>query len=51
MSKISDKVNEKNKLIQCITKYKDNLFHNSTLSRAWSEIQIATKIRYLESHT
>jgi len=44
MNKISDKVNDKNQLIH-FSKCNDSLFHNSVLSRAWSEIQIATKIR------
>ncbi|XP_050530501.1 tau-tubulin kinase homolog Asator isoform X2 [Daktulosphaira vitifoliae] len=43
--KTSDKMNTKDQPMQCFTKCNDNLLHNSTLSRAWSEIQIAAKIR------
>lgn len=43
--KTPDKVSGKDQLAQCFSKCSDNLINNSVLSRAWSEIQIATKIR------
>ncbi|XP_060844627.1 tau-tubulin kinase homolog Asator isoform X3 [Rhopalosiphum padi] len=43
--KTPDKISGKDQLAQCFSKCTDNLINNSVLSRAWSEIQIATKIR------
>ncbi|XP_029345002.1 tau-tubulin kinase homolog Asator isoform X2 [Acyrthosiphon pisum] len=43
--KTPDKTSGRDQLAQCFSKCTDNLIHNSLLSRAWSEIQIATKIR------
>ncbi|XP_050438476.1 tau-tubulin kinase homolog Asator isoform X2 [Adelges cooleyi] len=43
--KTPDKIIGRDQLMQCLAKYQDSLLHNSVLSRAWSEIQIASKIR------
>ncbi|XP_015369788.1 PREDICTED: uncharacterized protein LOC107165871 isoform X2 [Diuraphis noxia] len=43
--KTPDKTSGRDQLAQCFSKYTDNLIHNSLLSRAWSEIQIASKLR------
>lgn len=43
--KTPDKIMGRDQLARCFSKYNDNLLHNSILSRAWSEIQIASKIR------
>ena len=43
--KTPDKTSGRDQLAQCFSKCTDNLIHNSLLSLAWSEIQIATKIR------
>lgn len=46
LCKTPDKVTGGDQLVQCFSKCND-LLHNSILSRAWSEIQIASKIRLI----
>lgn len=43
--KTPDKITGRDQLVRGFSKCNDNLLHNSVLSRAWSEIQIASKIR------
>uniref|UniRef100_A0A2S2R6K0 Tau-tubulin kinase 1 n=1 Tax=Sipha flava TaxID=143950 RepID=A0A2S2R6K0_9HEMI len=45
LCKTPDKITGRDQLVKCFSKCNENLLHNSVLSRAWSEIQIATKIR------
>ncbi|VVC37506.1 Hypothetical protein CINCED_3A020953 [Cinara cedri] len=45
LCKTPDKIIRRDNLIQYFSKCNDNLLNNSVLSRAWSEIQISSKIR------